>query len=42
MVIEKYNSNFHATYDELTRDVLLANNAFAGERLQEWFRTFGR
>jgi hypothetical protein len=37
MVIEKYTSNFHATYDELTREVLLAMYAFVPERLQEWF-----
>lgn len=37
MVIDKHISNFHATYDELTRDVLLAMNSFMPERLQEWF-----
>jgi hypothetical protein len=37
MVIEKHISNFHATYDELTREVLLAMNSFVPERLQEWF-----
>ncbi len=37
MVIEKHISNFHATYDELTREVLLAMNSFVAERLQEWF-----
>jgi hypothetical protein len=37
MVIEKYNSNFHATYDELTREVQLAMAALVPERLQEWF-----
>lgn len=37
MVIEKHISNFHATFDELTQEVLLAMNAFVPERLQEWF-----
>jgi hypothetical protein len=37
MVIEKHISNFHATYDELTQEVLLAANSFVAERLQEWF-----
>jgi hypothetical protein len=37
MVIEKHVSNFHATHDELTREVLLAMNSFVPERLQEWF-----
>jgi hypothetical protein len=37
MVIEKYNSNFHATYDELTQEVQLAMAALVSERLQEWF-----
>lgn len=37
MTIEKHFSNFHATYDELTREVLLAMNSFVSERLQEWF-----
>jgi hypothetical protein len=37
VVIEKHVSNFHATYDELTQEVLRAMNAFVSERLQEWF-----
>src|ERR1700722_4757550 len=37
MVIEKYNSNFHATYNELTQEVQLAMAALVPERLQEWF-----
>jgi hypothetical protein len=37
MVIEQHVSNFHATYDELTQEVLLAMNSFVAERLQEWF-----
>jgi hypothetical protein len=37
LVIEKYISNFHATYDDLTEEVQKAMNALVAERLQEWF-----
>jgi hypothetical protein len=37
VVIEKHVSNFHATYDELTQELLRAMNAFVPDRLQDWF-----